>query len=667
MKRYLMLVISLIIINSSLALFEDVSFSPVEDPPKISQADINYIGTGTIDISGTVSNLGITVRAIPQICDNPSVTYGTIEQDEMGKYLDMNFPSRSQDVIWSVICGFEYESELPMFETLSSFPFTGEYPEEVQQYLEFTDLVNSNEEIALTASEIASGSTSNLQAAMKIARWINNEVEYDLLYNATIENSCTVFEDMRGTCDEFTALFMSMMRNLNIPVRYVSGYAYGNIYGAQFNSHAWAEVYIDGQWVVMDPTYGEYGYVDALHFPLYYAIDGNQSTITTRWTPPGSTTILRPAISHSITVLSSSEFDTSFPMTVEFSDDDVAVGDYILVKTNISNPTQYYVPVSIMISMTNSTSIQYGYQRGFAIIEPYSYRVRYHILKIESCSAEYPYQCVNPTEVFVTGAGETTHSIYVKPWMSPTTNLEALQAQVQIEEMETQTGLQVLDFSIDHVFYSEPTVSFNLRNTGNAILSNLRAVIEYGETARTLHFGDLLINRVAEDSTILPLPAEYGLYDMSVNFIASNFSHNISTEVIYAPTPYLNISLVGDQVFSGFQDTEFDLGFEGSCNNRSLTISTSTGNFDVSTVINSYHATLSYDYFLPGENNMTVSVDCYDAFGTRFTFRDSFIIERQVVGLDIITYYIFSAGRAILSFIDGIADFIIRFIYPPVE
>ena len=50
MRKCLVFVISFLMVNSSLALFEDISFSPIEDPPKIGKADLNYMGTGTIDI-----------------------------------------------------------------------------------------------------------------------------------------------------------------------------------------------------------------------------------------------------------------------------------------------------------------------------------------------------------------------------------------------------------------------------------------------------------------------------------------------------------------------------------------------------------------------------------------------------------------------------------------
>ena len=659
--------VPLSLLSISSALLDDVAFSPVEDPPKIGQAEFNYLATGIINVDGLVNNLEMKIRAIPQVCDTPSITYGEIKSDEMGTYLEQTYSSRTADVNWNVICSFEHSSELLQLTNLSRFPFSGDYPASVETYLEFTPLVNTNDEVALTASQIASGSRTNLEAAMRVARWLNKEVEYDLLYNATIEDSCTVFSDMRGTCDEFTALFMSMMRNLNIPARYVSGYAYGNIYGAQFNSHAWAEVYIDGQWIPMDPTYGEYGYVDALHFPLYYAIDGNQSTITTRWFPPGTVTITRPAISHSINVISSSGFDEFLELETTFSDEDVAVGDYILVTTNITNPTPYYIPISIMLSMTNSTQVVYGYQRDFALLEPYASKLRYYVLEVLSCSANYPYQCVNPTEVFVTGVGGTTHEVYVKPWLSPTTNLDSILTQIQIERMEMLSVLDVIDFSIDSVFYTEPEIFLKLKNIGNSILSNLRAEIEYSDVRRVLHFGDLLINRQAEDSVVMPLPGDHGIYNLTINFTAQNFSHMISSNVIYAPMPTLNISFSGDAVFSGFQETEFDLEFSGTCGNRSLTILTPTASYSVAPVLDSYHVKLTHDYFLPGENNITLSVDCYDAFGTNFNFQDHVILERQVIGLDLVTYYIFSIGRFLATVFDTIAGAITRFIYPPLE
>ncbi len=151
----------LILFNVSFALLGDITFSPVEDPPKIGQAELSYIATGTIDVDGSVSNLNIEVRAVPQVCDDPSITYGEIKSDDMGTYLEQVYPSRTADVVWNIICGFEQSSEILELPNISPFPFAGQYPDNVTSYLEFTSLVDTNDDIARTASEIASGSRTN--------------------------------------------------------------------------------------------------------------------------------------------------------------------------------------------------------------------------------------------------------------------------------------------------------------------------------------------------------------------------------------------------------------------------------------------------------------------------------------------------------------------------
>jgi transglutaminase-like putative cysteine protease len=170
---------------------------------------------------------------VPQDCTSPSIPYGEILSDESGSYLFQSYATRSSGITWYVTCALDHESEILQLGSLYDFPYSGSYPPEVTQYLEFTSLVNHSDEIDLIASQAASGSTSDLEAAMRVAAWVNKEIEYDLAYSGTIECATDVFTERSGTCDEFVTLYMSMLRSLGIPVRYVSGYAYGNIYGSQ--------------------------------------------------------------------------------------------------------------------------------------------------------------------------------------------------------------------------------------------------------------------------------------------------------------------------------------------------------------------------------------------------------------------------------------------------
>ncbi len=59
-----------------------------------------------------------------------------------------------------------------------------------------------------------------------------------------------VYNDGKGICYDYASLFASMLRSINVPAKLVKGYA--NYSPDTY--HAWNEVYIDGEWVVIDIT-----------------------------------------------------------------------------------------------------------------------------------------------------------------------------------------------------------------------------------------------------------------------------------------------------------------------------------------------------------------------------------------------------------------------------
>lgn len=60
----------------------------------------------------------------------------------------------------------------------------------------------------------------------------------------------------KGSCRDYTTLFMAACRSLGIAARFVSGYLFGNPQ-QEHQLHAWAEVYLPGAgWRGFDPTEG---------------------------------------------------------------------------------------------------------------------------------------------------------------------------------------------------------------------------------------------------------------------------------------------------------------------------------------------------------------------------------------------------------------------------
>lgn len=59
------------------------------------------------------------------------------------------------------------------------------------------------------------------------------------------------FDMGAGVCQDHTHVFLAMLRDQGIPARYVSGYIYDENQ-AQMASHAWAEVWLVGNWYTFD-------------------------------------------------------------------------------------------------------------------------------------------------------------------------------------------------------------------------------------------------------------------------------------------------------------------------------------------------------------------------------------------------------------------------------
>ena len=67
-----------------------------------------------------------------------------------------------------------------------------------------------------------------------------------------------VLDNRTGDCTEHSQLFVTLARAAGIPAREVSGFVYGGDDGApSLGGHAWVEVFIDGRWIAMDPTWEE--------------------------------------------------------------------------------------------------------------------------------------------------------------------------------------------------------------------------------------------------------------------------------------------------------------------------------------------------------------------------------------------------------------------------
>lgn len=84
-----------------------------------------------------------------------------------------------------------------------------------------------------------------------VCNWIYDNIQYLLGSSDSLTSACDTLVDRVGVCRDFAHLGIAFCRALNIPARFVAGYAHG-LNPPDF--HAWFEAYLGDRWYLFDPT-----------------------------------------------------------------------------------------------------------------------------------------------------------------------------------------------------------------------------------------------------------------------------------------------------------------------------------------------------------------------------------------------------------------------------
>ena len=136
----------------------------------------------------------------------------------------------------------------------------------LKDYLEATPRFNWENNLLKSINPYSE--ISNLSSVNKVKfllEFTHKYIDYDFTLAATLEE---IIENKKGDCTEYAQLFITLARLNGIPAREVSGFAYGyDENDPKFYGHAWAEVWLDGNWKEVDPGWNEFN-VDASHIQL---------------------------------------------------------------------------------------------------------------------------------------------------------------------------------------------------------------------------------------------------------------------------------------------------------------------------------------------------------------------------------------------------------------
>lgn len=163
------------------------------------------------------------------------------------------------------------------------------YPDSIAAYLEPTSLVDCTLPQIKTIADtlFRDTDTLTLQVIARGLKFVSKHIAYDNDLAQELDNgNCrtldvgTILERGKGTCSEYTNLFLALMRKVGIPCRMVVGYIYMPLQKFE-GAHAWAECYVKGYgWFAVDPQNGFYWY-PAFAIKMFYGKDFSDCHIGT--------------------------------------------------------------------------------------------------------------------------------------------------------------------------------------------------------------------------------------------------------------------------------------------------------------------------------------------------------------------------------------------------
>lgn len=125
------------------------------------------------------------------------------------------------------------------------------------EYLEWTEYVPKNRELAAIARELRKG-RKPVDAVLAVSEWVHDKLTYQRGTTGVHSSAVDAWRAREGVCQDYAHLTLALLRSIGIPGRYVSGYLHTKpdaAIGETVNgeSHAWIQAWT-GDWWGFDPT-----------------------------------------------------------------------------------------------------------------------------------------------------------------------------------------------------------------------------------------------------------------------------------------------------------------------------------------------------------------------------------------------------------------------------
>ena len=123
-----------------------------------------------------------------------------------------------------------------------------------------------------------------------VLNWVHNHVTFGYQFARSTKTAMDVYNEKQGVCRDFMHLSVTLLRALNIPARYVTGYL-GDIgvpiSPSPMDFSAWFEVYLGGRWWTCDALH------NVARIARVLMATGRDATDVAQTTSFGSTTLTK--------------------------------------------------------------------------------------------------------------------------------------------------------------------------------------------------------------------------------------------------------------------------------------------------------------------------------------------------------------------------------------
>ncbi len=268
MRLALVLIFILILSSVTFAEFrqETKSEKLILNPKQVTEAKFRIVASGSLAASGNVDYINLTINIPQEGVERINITADT------WSYINDEYGNRLVLMEWKNPSGaIQYRVETIVTSKARVL-------QQAKPISSDTRYLKENDQIRFTPElrKIAFPFEKSLERAVELTAWVHDYLTYDLSLVGQLKPSDWIYENRRGVCVEYSNLLAALLRISGIPARYVTGYAYSAVEN-KLIGHAWVEILAGSEWIPLDPTWLQAGYLDATHVKTAVREDANQT------------------------------------------------------------------------------------------------------------------------------------------------------------------------------------------------------------------------------------------------------------------------------------------------------------------------------------------------------------------------------------------------------